>query len=394
MNAYKEISSCSNFEAFQARRASIRFRRAEGDKPEFVHTLNGSGLPVGRTIVAILENYQRADGSVEIPEALRPYMRGQTEIPPGPSASEARPRGGSSRRAAPARISEAAGARPLRRAGRSRRGARQGRLRGSRDALPRRRLQTRRPGEAGADRRPSHRRRRRPDPSAPVRGRGVRPRHPLRGRRAPADLDADRLGDRPRARAGRKPRPLDAERRAPALALALLLDRDPQADPPPDGLGPLGRRSLRVPRQPGGLPAAPHAACASRISRSSASTSRGSSGSTPGSFCSTRSSGSRRASRRAATAAAPSTPAAKTTCFCWMTRPAMLGSEQLLVTARKSWGQVSKFRFRRSEKTRPAPSGAGPGPRPRRSSSSPARASCRGKSPSPRARRGGSPSSG
>ena len=80
MKAWKEISSCSNFESFQARRASIRFRRAEGDKPDFVHTLNGSGLPVGRTIVAILENYQRADGSVEIPEALRPYMRGQTEI--------------------------------------------------------------------------------------------------------------------------------------------------------------------------------------------------------------------------------------------------------------------------------------------------------------------------
>ncbi len=80
MSAYKEISSCSNFEAFQARRASIRFRRAEGDKPEFLHTLNGSGLPVGRTMVAILENYQRPDGSVEIPEVLRPYMRGQTEI--------------------------------------------------------------------------------------------------------------------------------------------------------------------------------------------------------------------------------------------------------------------------------------------------------------------------
>jgi seryl-tRNA synthetase len=80
MKAWKEISSCSNFESFQARRASIRFRRAEGDKPEFVHTLNGSGLPVGRTIVAILENYQRADGSIEIPVALRPYMRGQTEI--------------------------------------------------------------------------------------------------------------------------------------------------------------------------------------------------------------------------------------------------------------------------------------------------------------------------
>jgi len=80
MNAYKEISSCSNYEAFQARRASIRFRRAEGDKPEFVHTLNGSGLPIGRTIVAVLENYQRPDGSVAIPDVLRPYMRGQTEI--------------------------------------------------------------------------------------------------------------------------------------------------------------------------------------------------------------------------------------------------------------------------------------------------------------------------
>ena len=80
MKVYKEISSCSNFEAFQSRRASIRFRRTEGDKPEFLHTLNGSGLPVGRTIVAILENYQRPDGSVEIPEALRPYMRGQSEI--------------------------------------------------------------------------------------------------------------------------------------------------------------------------------------------------------------------------------------------------------------------------------------------------------------------------
>ncbi len=80
MQAWKEISSCSNFESFQARRASIRFRRAEGEKPEYVHTLNGSGLPVGRTMVAILENYQRADGSIEIPAALRPYMRGQTEI--------------------------------------------------------------------------------------------------------------------------------------------------------------------------------------------------------------------------------------------------------------------------------------------------------------------------
>ena len=73
-NTYREISSCSNFEDFQARRAGIRYRPGAGDKPEFVHTLNGSGLAVGRTLVAILENFQRADGSVEIPEALRPYM--------------------------------------------------------------------------------------------------------------------------------------------------------------------------------------------------------------------------------------------------------------------------------------------------------------------------------
>jgi seryl-tRNA synthetase len=79
-NEFKEISSCSNFEAFQARRASIRLRRAEGAKPEFVHTLNGSALPAGRTLVAILENYQRPDGSVAIPQALRPYMNGMTEI--------------------------------------------------------------------------------------------------------------------------------------------------------------------------------------------------------------------------------------------------------------------------------------------------------------------------
>ena len=71
---YVEISSCSNFEDFQARRANIRFRPEEKGKPEFVHTLNGSGLAVGRTVAAILENYQQADGSVIIPEALRGYM--------------------------------------------------------------------------------------------------------------------------------------------------------------------------------------------------------------------------------------------------------------------------------------------------------------------------------
>ncbi|MBM4309566.1 MAG: serine--tRNA ligase [Deltaproteobacteria bacterium] len=79
-NAYREISSCSNFEDFQARRASIRFKRKGGNKTELVHTLNGSGLAVGRTLVAVLENYQQADGSVTIPEVLRPYMGGLERI--------------------------------------------------------------------------------------------------------------------------------------------------------------------------------------------------------------------------------------------------------------------------------------------------------------------------
>lgn len=71
---YVEISSCSNFEDFQARRANIRFKRSKDEKPEFVHTLNGSGLAVGRTVAAILENYQQEDGSVVVPEVLRKYM--------------------------------------------------------------------------------------------------------------------------------------------------------------------------------------------------------------------------------------------------------------------------------------------------------------------------------
>ncbi|HEX4348600.1 MAG TPA: serine--tRNA ligase, partial [Vicinamibacterales bacterium] len=79
-NAYAEISSCSNTEAFQARRANIKFRPNGTGKAEFVHTLNGSGLAVGRTIIAILENGQQADGSVTIPAALRPYMDGLAEI--------------------------------------------------------------------------------------------------------------------------------------------------------------------------------------------------------------------------------------------------------------------------------------------------------------------------
>ncbi len=79
-NKYREISSCSNCEDFQARRANIKFRRTLQNRPEFVHTLNGSGLAVGRTVAAILENYQQADGSVKIPEALWPYMGGSEII--------------------------------------------------------------------------------------------------------------------------------------------------------------------------------------------------------------------------------------------------------------------------------------------------------------------------
>ncbi len=79
---YKEISSCSNFEAFQARRANLRFRRGKAGKTEFLHTLNGSGLAVGRTWVAIIENYQQADGSVIVPTALRPYLDGLERISP------------------------------------------------------------------------------------------------------------------------------------------------------------------------------------------------------------------------------------------------------------------------------------------------------------------------
>ncbi|POR48219.1 seryl-tRNA synthetase [Paraburkholderia eburnea] len=81
-NTYREISSCSNTEAFQARRMQARYRNAQG-KPELVHTLNGSGLAVGRTLVAVLENYQEADGSITVPEALRPYMNGVARLAVG-----------------------------------------------------------------------------------------------------------------------------------------------------------------------------------------------------------------------------------------------------------------------------------------------------------------------
>ena len=81
-DTYREISSCSNFADFQARRANIRYRGAE-KKTAFVHTLNGSGLPIGRTLVAVLENFQEADGSVRIPDALQRYMKGLTRISAG-----------------------------------------------------------------------------------------------------------------------------------------------------------------------------------------------------------------------------------------------------------------------------------------------------------------------
>ncbi len=79
---YREISSCTNFEDFQARRAGIRYRPEAGAKPEFVHTLNGSGLAPGRTVAAIIENYQQADGTIKVPEALKPYMGGLETIAP------------------------------------------------------------------------------------------------------------------------------------------------------------------------------------------------------------------------------------------------------------------------------------------------------------------------
>ena len=79
-NAYREISSCSNFGDYQARRMQARWRNPETGKPELLHTLNGSGLAVGRTLVAILENYQKEDGTIAVPAALQPYLPGVTAI--------------------------------------------------------------------------------------------------------------------------------------------------------------------------------------------------------------------------------------------------------------------------------------------------------------------------
>ena len=85
MNEFKEISSCSNFEGFQARRARIRYRdpSAKKGKSQFIHTLNGSGLAIGRTWVAIVENYQQSDGSIVVPEALRTYLNAERILPGG-----------------------------------------------------------------------------------------------------------------------------------------------------------------------------------------------------------------------------------------------------------------------------------------------------------------------
>lgn len=77
-NAYREIGSISNAEDYQARRGNIKFRRTKDSKPEFVHTLNGSGLAVGRTVVAILENFQQKDGTIKVPDVLIPYMKVHT----------------------------------------------------------------------------------------------------------------------------------------------------------------------------------------------------------------------------------------------------------------------------------------------------------------------------
>jgi seryl-tRNA synthetase len=89
---YREISSCSNFEDFQARRAGIRYRPRGGGKPRLVHTMNGSGVAIGRTIAAILENFQEQDGSVVIPEVLRPYMGGESRLLPANNHPEGRGR--------------------------------------------------------------------------------------------------------------------------------------------------------------------------------------------------------------------------------------------------------------------------------------------------------------
>ena len=81
IDTWLEVSSCSNFESFQAHRANIRFRRKDSKKLDFVHTLNGSGVALARTVIAILENYQEKDGSVVIPEVLRPYLDEKERIP-------------------------------------------------------------------------------------------------------------------------------------------------------------------------------------------------------------------------------------------------------------------------------------------------------------------------
>ena len=79
-DTYREISSCSNCEDFQARRMGMKYKPADGGKARFIHTLNGSGLAIGRTLIALMENYQNADGSITVPEALRPYVGGLEKV--------------------------------------------------------------------------------------------------------------------------------------------------------------------------------------------------------------------------------------------------------------------------------------------------------------------------
>jgi seryl-tRNA synthetase len=89
-NKYREISSCSNFGDYQARRANLRYRPADGGKAKYMHTLNGSGLAIGRTLAAILENYQNEDGTVKVPDALFPYLNGVKVIEPSSISTNSR----------------------------------------------------------------------------------------------------------------------------------------------------------------------------------------------------------------------------------------------------------------------------------------------------------------
>ena len=266
-DAYQEISSCSNFEDFQARRASIRYRRAEGEKPRVrphAERLGPGGRPDARRDPRELPASRRLGRD----PGGAPALHGRPDRdPPGrltvraPAPRLRRgPRGGTPAAGLPAPPR----ARPLAGPRRDRRGARARRLHGPRNALPRRRLQAAEaPRAAAAAEVPI-------DPDVDL----MRP-LPYADRasissssaRSPSTCPTEiprRRRDRPHPRAGRLPDSLDAERRAAAFALALLLLRDPQADPPPDGWDLAARRPVRVPHQPDRLSAAPHAALPGR----------------------------------------------------------------------------------------------------------------------------------